>query len=83
MMNKENQKSGNSGSRTQGGSHEQHVEAGRKGGETSRSGSRSSQSSRTGSGSRTQGSSQEQHAKTRHKSDTTSRSGSRKKENEK
>ena len=39
-MNNENTNSKSSGSHTQGGSHEQHVEAGRKGGEASQGGGR-------------------------------------------
>lgn len=87
-MNKENQKSGNSGSRTQGGSHEQHVEAGRKGGEASHSGGRSSQSSSKSessskSGSRgTQGGSHEQHVEAGRKGGEASHGGGRKSSSE-
>lgn len=60
-MNKENNTSENSNSRTQGGSHEQHAEAGRKGGEASHKNSQS-ESSQSESSSSKRGGSSEQHA---------------------
>lgn len=77
-MNNENTNSKSSGSHTQGGSHEQHVEAGRKGGEASHGGGRSSQSSnRENSNSGTQGGSREQHAEAGRKGGEASHGGGR------
>lgn len=79
-MNNENKNSGNSSSHTQGGSHEQHVESGRKGGEASHGKGRSSQTSseyNERSGSHTQGGSREQHAEAGRKGGETSHGGGR------
>ena len=75
-MNNENTNSKSSGSHTQGGSHEQHAEAGRKGGEASHGGGRSSQSSsRESSNSGKQGGSREQHAEAGRKGGESSHRG--------